>query len=208
MSSVEELCKLDATRLKGVWGNVWGEKVWHLIRGADLTLEGTKNSSIGHSQVLTPELRSVENARNILVTLVLKAANRLRSQNLYTNSILLTLETILLTPIKDRIKIEQSCDNNSLLKIILKSWDDLIRINKLKNIRKISVSLHGLQTKSAQLSFGDFHNRKKQEHLSKVVDIINKKLGSNKVTLGVPASIHKIKPIIAFGHIPKDKEGE
>ena len=65
-----------------------------------------------------------------------------------------------------------------------------------------------MQTKSAQLSFGDFHNRKKQEHLSKVVDIINKKLGSNKVTLGVPASIHKIKPIIAFGHIPKDKEGE
>ena len=204
ISSIEELCKLDAIKLKTTWGNVWGEKVWHLIRGADLPLEETKNSSIGHSQVLAPESRGVDIARNILVTLILKAANRLRSQALYTNSILLTLETMPRKSIKDRIKTEQSCDNNKLLKIVLKSWDNLIKTNNLKNIRKISVSLHGLQKKSAQLSFGDFHNQKKQEHLSKVVDLVNKKYGHNIITIGVPASIHEIKPIIAFGHIPRE----
>ena len=106
--------------------------------------------------------------------------------------------------IKDRIKTELSCDNKKLLEIVLKSWDNLIKTNNLKNIRKISVSLHGLQKQSAQLSFGDFHNKKKQEHLSQVVDLVNKKYGHNIVTIGVPASIHAIKPIIAFGHIPRE----
>lgn len=110
--------------------------MWYLIRGADLPLEETKNSSIGHSQVLAPESRGVDIARNILVTLILKAANRLRSQALYTNSILLTLETMPRKSIKDRIKTELSCDNNKLLKIVLKSWDNLIKINNLKILEK------------------------------------------------------------------------
>ena len=39
ISSIEQLCSLDRSRLKTVWGNAWGEKVWYLIRGADLPLE-------------------------------------------------------------------------------------------------------------------------------------------------------------------------
>ena len=35
ISSIEELCRLDVIKLKTTWRNVWGEKVWHLIRGAD-----------------------------------------------------------------------------------------------------------------------------------------------------------------------------
>lgn len=159
-----------------------------------------------HSQVLAPESRRVDIARNILVTLILKAPNRLRSKALYTNSILLTLETMAWKSIKDRRRTELLCNNNKLLKIILKSWDNLIKTNDLKNIRKISISLHGFQKKSAQLSFGDFHNQKRQEYLSKVVDLVNKKYGHNIVTIGVLASIHKIKPIIALGHISREKE--
>ena len=29
-------------------------------------------------------------------------------------------------------------------------------------------------------------------------------LGHNIITIGVPASLHEIKPIIAFGHIPRE----
>jgi DNA polymerase-4 len=52
ISSIKQLCSLDRSRLKTVWGNVWGEKVWYLIRGVDLPLEETKKSTIGHSRVL------------------------------------------------------------------------------------------------------------------------------------------------------------
>lgn len=37
-----------------------------------------------------------------------------------------------------------------------------------------------------------------------MVDLVNKKYGHNIVTIGVSASIHEIKPIIAFGHIPRE----
>jgi DNA polymerase-4 len=32
ISSVKQLCYLDRARLRALWGNVWGEKVWYLIR--------------------------------------------------------------------------------------------------------------------------------------------------------------------------------
>ena len=36
------------------------------------------------------------------------------------------------------------------------------------------------------------------------LDLVNKKYGHNIITIGVPASLHEIKPIIAFGHIPRE----
>jgi len=74
ISSVERLCSLDRPKLKAMWGSIWGEKVWYLIRGADLPLEETKNSTIGHSKVLAPEEQKIEQAKNILVALTQKFA--------------------------------------------------------------------------------------------------------------------------------------
>jgi len=50
--------------------------VWHVILEADLPLKKIINSSIGHSQVLAPESSGVENARNTLVTMVLKSSKQ------------------------------------------------------------------------------------------------------------------------------------
>ncbi len=109
--------------------------------------------------------------------------------------------------VKDRIKIAPSYDNNKILQIILKSWDNLIQLNRLQNVRKISISLHGLQKQSGQLSFGDLNNQRKQQHLSNTIDLLNQKLGGNVVTIGVSPNQNTIKPIIAFGHIPT-KQGK
>ena len=35
------------------------------------------------------------------------------------------------------------------------------------------------------MSLGDFSNRKKQEHLSKVIDVVNKKLRGSVVRMGL-----------------------
>ena len=202
ISTIEELCRFDAKRLKAVWGSVWGEKVWYLMRGADLPLEATQKSTIGHSQVLAPELRGVGQARNILITLVLKAAHRLRSKSLYANSIVLSVELMSRQTIKSSIKIEASCDNNSFTKPVLKSWDNLVKLNELKEVRKVSISLHGLQTETKQLCFSDLQAERKQQVLSRAIDSLNEKLGSNSVTIGVSPNQHKTKAIVAFGHIP------
>ena len=209
ITSVQALCSLDPKRLRSIWGSVWGEKIWYLIRGADLPLEETKNRSIGHSQVLGPDSKSVEVARNILITLTLKVATRLRAKNLLSNSIYLEIVLSSGKIIKDRAKLSLSSDNNTFLESALKIWDNLIRISKAKETKKISISLGGLQEESAQMSFDDLYNHHKKKHqlLSRMIDELNKKLGSNMVTIGLPPKKHKIKSVVAFGHIPgvKDK---
>ncbi|MCC8460998.1 MAG: DNA-directed DNA polymerase [Candidatus Megaira endosymbiont of Carteria cerasiformis] len=106
ITSIKQLCFLDRARLKALWGNVWGEKVWSLIRGADLPLEETRNSTIGHSKVLGSEQQHIQHARNVLINLVQKAASRLRAKELYTTCILLTVGLKSGNSIKESLKIE------------------------------------------------------------------------------------------------------
>ena len=58
ISSVKQLCSLDRSILKTVWSNFWGEKVWYLIRGADLPLEETKKVQLGIAEFLRRRIRT------------------------------------------------------------------------------------------------------------------------------------------------------
>jgi DNA polymerase-4 len=115
ITSIKQLCFLDRARLKALWGNVWGEKVWSLIRGADLPLEETRNSTIGHSKVLGSEQQHIQHARNVLINLVQKAASRLRAKELYTTCILLTVGLKSGNSIKESLKIELSSDSSRVI---------------------------------------------------------------------------------------------
>lgn len=201
--SVEELCHQDKKSLCAKWGSVNGEKTWSLIRGVDLPVEKTKNSTIGHSEVLAPHLMIASNARNCLLSLVLRAGNRLRARGLYTNSILLTIDVKQNVSFKSRIKVALSCDDESLTTAIMNSWDNIISKNNIHKIKKISVSLHNLQEQSSQLSFDMFSTKKKQEKLSQIIDNINNKLGENLVRQGLLSKQNKPEEVVAFGYVPK-----
>ena len=205
ISSVEQLCHLDRSRLKALWGNIWGEKVWYLIRGADLPLEETKKATIGHSQVLGPDLQSAEEARSVLINLTLKAANRLRSKDLYTTSILLNIDLKSGKSIKESTKVELSDDSSLILKYALKSWDKIIKNLKPEKIKikKLAISFHNLQKESNQLTFRDYNEQRKRQRISRVIDYINRKLGKDSVSIGIAPKTNKTQDIIAFGHIPK-----
>ena len=203
ISSIERLCRLDRARLKFVWGNIWGEKVWHLIRGANLPLEEVKKSTIGHSQVLAPELQGVIDAKNVLITLVLKASSRLRSKGLYTTNLLLTIDLKSGKSIKESIKITLSDDSSTILKYVIKSWDKIMPNSKIGKIKKLGISFHNLQKASDQLTFLDFDEQKKKQRLSRVIDYLNKKLGINSVSIGIIPKKHETNRIVAFSHIPK-----
>ena len=69
-----------------------GEKLWHWLRGEDFgdpELEHQK--SIGHSHVLSPELRTPEGAYAVANKLLHKAAMRLRKARLWAANMTLTL---------------------------------------------------------------------------------------------------------------------
>ena len=207
ITSIKQLCFLDRARLKALWGNVWGEKVWSLIRGADLPLEETRNSTIGHSKVLGSEQQHIQHARNVLINLVQKAASRLRAKELYTTCILLTVGLKSGNSIKESLKIELSSDSSTILKHIIKLWDKIFTNLDIKQIRlkKVGINFYNLQTGSKQLTFEDFSKQKKNQKLSEVLDAINKRMGINSVSIGVATKTYVSEQIVAFGHIPEIK---
>ena len=135
ISSIEQLCLLDKSRLKTVWGNVWGEKVWYLIRGADLPLEKVQKSTIGQSKVLGAEEQEVPNAINILISLMQKVTSRLRDKALFTTGVLLIVSFNSRRSVKENSRIRLSNDTSTLLKQVLKSWDKILGNVDTKNIK-------------------------------------------------------------------------
>ena len=205
ISSIEQLCLLDRSRLKTVWGNVWGEKVWYLIRGADLPLEKVQKSTIGQSKVLGAEEQEAPNARNILISLMQKATSRLRDKALFTTGLLLIVSFNSGKSVNENSRIKLSNDTSTILRQVLKSWDKVLGNldPKKTRIKKIGISFYHLQNESKQLSFDDFHKQRKNQKLSGVIDSINKKMGINKVSIGINTKTYKSEQIVAFGHIPK-----
>ena len=76
--SVVQLCAASPRQLRAAWGSVDGERYAALLRGIDLPDKPTRRSSVGHSHVLGPELRSLPGARSVLFKLLAKTAMRLR----------------------------------------------------------------------------------------------------------------------------------
>ena len=58
------LFALNPRQMRKVWGSVWGEKMWYLLRGMELPEEITARRSVGHSHVMAPELRDPDKAKD------------------------------------------------------------------------------------------------------------------------------------------------
>lgn len=197
IQTIGQLYKCSQQELKKKWGSIVGAKIWYLLRGYDLSNENTASNTIGHSQVLAPNLRNVESARVVALSLLQKAAYRLRAKKLHTSRIILTLQATDKQILKKSIKVTTLSDNVSLSKILTQGWHDLINSyiennnnNKLLP-HKISIALTGLTKDSIQLSFEDMIETKQEKRntsLAACLDKINNKYGNNTVVLGCTTS--------------------
>ena len=86
--TMEQLLALDCEQAGELWGSVWGERLWHWLRGEDFDMAETEHlKSISHSHVLAPEMRTPEKAWAVAHKLLHKAAMRLRAGGLWASSI-------------------------------------------------------------------------------------------------------------------------
>ena len=206
IDSVEKLYKQDARSLKTIWGSITGEKCWYLLRGADLPIIESKKSTIGHSQVIAPNLRNVTSSREIALMLLLRAATRLRTTKLNASSVELNIVTTDTAIFKSRLKITPSSDSNTLSKALLSCWSKLIEENKIKGVKKISINLNGLKPESQQLTFNDFqanNTKQKRQKVSDSLDRLNKKYNKNIISLGLLPKGNRKQNVVAFGYIPE-----
>jgi len=82
ITTVAQLTAASKLVLRRAWGGIEGERMWGLLRGAWLPSAPTERGSIGHSHVLGPELRTPAGARAVLKKLLVKAAMRMRREEM------------------------------------------------------------------------------------------------------------------------------
>ncbi len=85
--TMPQLLALDRKQMHALWNSVWGDRLYHWLRGTETGDDGAPidsgvQKSLGHSHVLGPEHRTPEGAWAVAHKLLHKAAMRLRMEQL------------------------------------------------------------------------------------------------------------------------------
>jgi DNA polymerase-4 len=203
--SAAQLFAMTPREMTAIWGGVLGERFFQLIRGADLPEEATERSSISHSKVLSPDSRSPEAAWPIAVRLLTKACVRLRSENLYTRELWLSIKFLERDPSKrkwhKKIKCFETNDSLLLLENLERLWADMPR----GAILRVGVALSNL----AQATYHQpslFENPRR-ESLMMALDAVNQKFSDGALYVADAHTARKTSTnSIAFQRIPSEDE--
>ena len=210
IATVAQLTAADKHRLRHVWGGIEGERMWGLLRGAWLPVAATVRGSIGHSHVLGPELRNAVGARAVLKKLLVKAAMRMRREEMLGGALAVRIRFIGHELRWERdLAFDHTDDSRELLRLLNGMLDSGQRTRLLPgpaNAVPLSVSVTLLRllprTQSSGSLFAPTDDPRKVDAL---VDRINAKFGYNKVYFGSMqlALEHDAAPMrIPFNRIP------
>jgi DNA polymerase-4 len=94
--TMEQLLALDRAGMHALWDSVWGDRLFHWLRGAATGDDGAPvdsgvQKSLGHSHVLGPEHRTPEGAWAVAHKLLHKAAMRLRMERFHAAAMAVTI---------------------------------------------------------------------------------------------------------------------
>lgn len=218
--TMDDLLRLDCEQSGEVWGSVWGERLWHWLRGEDFEMSETEHlKSISHSHVLAPELRTAEKAWAVAHKLLHKAAMRLRSHKLWASSISLAVGFSVPRGSKmpvsrfgvptrgwhHEIRLSECQDNQTLIGALCRLWNEKPKGAGYDEPYFIGVSLNGLvpdRLHSLNL-FDSLDNAKSRAKLQEAMDQINQKYGLSTLAPATMLAAYKAAPTrIAFHNIP------
>jgi DNA polymerase-4 len=225
ITTMAELLALDRSGMHGLWDSVWGDRLYHWLRGHDTgddgaPVAGEVQKSLGHSHVLGPEFRSDEGAWAVAHKLLHKAAMRLRMEKFYTGQMAVTVKYALSREQAGRAKAKQhssgiqhvgwgmearfsECrDTLSLLDVLRKTWAKRPRGPEYERPFFVGVTLRELtpEDEHQETLFGDPDNR---GQLSATMDKLNLKYGHTTLHFAGMLPARETAPTrIAFTQIP------
>jgi len=206
---INSLYNLEAKHARKLWNNVNGERFIMALRGHDIPDPKTNRSSLGHGQILTSGNRNKEGARLVARRLLIKAATRLRRDNLFTNHLYLSGKCDIRGSRGVSNAIPATQDTFELLQHFSRLWPTL----QLQKPGSVSIMLNGLADET-QHTADLFEERNAsgvatdREKLCSAVDALNQKFGQDTIIYGeAPKEITKYTGAkIAFGRIPAKEE--
>lgn len=223
--TMDELLALDRPGMHKLWDSVWGDRLYHWLRGVETGDDGAPlasdiQKSLGHSHVLGPEFRSDEGAWSVAHKLIHKAAMRLRMEKFYAGRIAVTIKYALSREQAARMGATQhssgikqtawgmeaqfaECrDTLSLLDVLRKTWAKRPRGLEYDKPFFVSITLRELtpDTEHQETLFGDTDRR---GELSATMDKLNLKYGHTTLHFaGMLAARDTAPTRIAFTQIP------
>jgi DNA polymerase-4 len=225
IQTMPQLLALDRKQMHQLWNSVWGDRMYHWLRGGDTGDDGAPvgsevQKSLGHSHVMAPEFRNDEGAWAIANKLLHKAAMRLRMEKFYAGSLSLTIRYQLTREQAERMRskrhtsgIRQSgwgmeakfrhCqDTLTLLEAMRGIWHRRPPQEEFRRPFFIGVTLRNLvpENEHQEELFGDPGNR---AQLSQTMDRLNLKYGHTTLHFGSMLPARESAPTrIAFTQIP------
>ncbi len=219
--TMDEMLALDCEQAGQLWGSVWGERLWHWLRGEDFEMsEHDHLKSMSHQHVLAPEMRTKEKAWAVAHKLLHKAAMRLRSGGLWASSIGLAVGFAVPrsenAPVSrfgvpsrgwhGEIKLAECQDNQTLITALRKLWDSQPNGAEFAHPFFVGVQLGGLvPNRLHTLSLFDaLDAEQSRTRLLATMDQLNQKYGLATLAPATMLSAYKAAPTrIAFHSIPE-----
>lgn len=205
ITDMEALCHTSRRKLHKIWGSIEGDRMWSALRGIELPPVETHRSTIGHSHVLPPRLRTFHGAHSTLHRMLQKACRRLRAMDYFAGH----LDVGIKFGFELRWGLGTACfptqDSISLSHLLNTLWDQ--RPQGAPEPTKVSVTLSKLvHANSHTPSLFDDENHYNRVSLQRVMDRINKQYGGRALYYAdsMEAQIcPQAAPMrIAFNHIP------
>ena len=225
ITTMEQLLALDRTGVHNLWGSVWGDRLYHWLRGGETGDDGATvlsdvQKSLGHSHVMAPEFRTDEGAWSIANKLLHKAGMRLRMEKFYAGSMSVVVRYQLTREQAERMKskrhfsgikqsgwgmeakFRQSQDTLTLLEVMRGIWKQRPLGEEYKRPFFVGITLRDLipESEHQEELFGDPDNR---TQLSATMDKLNLKYGHTTLHFGSMLPARESAPTrIAFTQIP------
>jgi len=225
ITTMQQLLDLDRKGMHSLWNSVWGDRMYHWLRGADSGDDGAPvasdlQKSLGHSHVLGPDHRSDAGAWAVAHKLLHKAAMRLRMEHFYSGSLAVTIRFALTREQASRMKSKQhfsglkhsgwamearfrDCqDTLTLLEILRSLWSKRPVGPEFQKPFFVGITMRNLIPESEHQAelFTDPDNR---AHLSATMDKLNLKFGHTTVHFAGMLPARDSAPTrIAFTQIP------
>jgi DNA polymerase-4 len=218
--TMDDLLALGCEQAGEIWGSVWGERLWHWLRGEDFEMaEGEHQKSISHSHVLSPEMRTAEKAWAVAHKLLHKAAMRLRAAGLWASNIGLAIGFAVPrsenTPVsrfgvpargwRSEIKLSECQDNQTLIAALRRLWDSRPAGAQYEHPYFIGVQLNNLVPDRLHTLalFDGLEEEQSRSRLLATMDQLNDKYGMSTLAPAAMLTAYKAAPTrIAFTRIP------
>ena len=225
ITTMEQLLALDRNGWHNLWGSVWGDRLYHWLRGGETGDNGAPVSSdvqksLGHSHVMAPEFRSDEGAWAVANKLLHKAAMRLRMEKFYAGSMSFVIRYQLTREQAEQLRSKRhtsgirhsgwgmearfrECqDTLTLLEVMRGIWSQRPTGDKAQRPFFVGITLRDLvpEDRHQEELFGDPNNR---TQLSATMDKLNLKYGHTTLHFGSMLPARESAPTrIAFTQIP------